>query len=85
MKSLPGDIPIWRLIELAAKELTKSGQSPFRRGDLIKIVQRSRPSCDENSINPIIQGMTDNLRGGAPGAVGLDILHSVGRGMFVLK
>jgi hypothetical protein len=29
--------------------------------------------------------MTDNLRGGAPGAVGKNILHSVGRGQFVLS
>jgi hypothetical protein len=29
--------------------------------------------------------LTDNLRGGAPGAVGKDLLHSVGRGLFILK
>lgn len=85
MTSESREMPIWRLVELAAKELTKLGQSPFQRGDLIKIVRRSRANCGEGSINPIIQGMTDNLRGGAPGAVGLDILHSVGRGLFVLK
>lgn len=33
----------------------------------------------------MIQGLTDNLRGGAPGAVGKNLFHSVGRGLFVLK
>ena len=32
----------------------------------------------------MIQGVTDNLKGGAPGAVGKKILYSVGRGQFVL-
>ena len=32
----------------------------------------------------MIQGITDNLKGGAPGAVGKNILHSVARGQFVL-
>jgi len=30
-------------------------------------------------------GQANNLRGGAPGAVGKNILHSVGRGLFILK
>jgi len=76
---------IWRLVQDCAEELTKSGYTPFTRSDLIKCVQSKRPNCAENSINPIIQGLTDNLRGGAPGAVGKNILHSVGRGKFVLS
>ncbi len=76
---------IWRLVRCCAKELTERGQTPFTRGDLIKCVQRTNPHYEENSINPIIQGITDNLRGGAPGAVGKNILHSVDRGLFVLK
>ena len=76
---------IWRLVQLCAQELTKNGIMPFTRGDLIQCVQRKNPVYEADSINPIIQGITDNLRGGAPGAVGKDILHSVGRGLFVLK
>jgi hypothetical protein len=76
--------PIWRLLHKCALELTKAGRTPFSRGELIACVQRKRPHAAANSINPIIQGITDNLRGGAPGADGKRILHSVGRGSFVL-
>ena len=76
---------IWKLVEQCARELTKNGISPFTRGDIINCVQRKNAAYRPDSINPIIQGLTDNLRGGAPGAVGKDILHSVGRGLFVLK
>ena len=75
---------IWRLVEQCARELTENGVSPFTRSDLIKCVQKKNASYGPNSINPIIQGLTDNLKGGAPGAVGKNILHSVGRGLFVL-
>ncbi len=77
--------PIWRLVEQCARELTTRGLTPFTRSDLIRCVKRRKPGCPENSINPVIQGVTDNLRGGAPGAEGKDILHSVGRGQFVTK
>jgi hypothetical protein len=75
---------IWRIVEAGAKELTASGTVPFTRGDLIKFVKKKNPDYGDNSINPIIQGVTDNLRGGAPGAVGKNVLHSVGRGQFML-
>lgn len=77
--------PIWKLVQLCAQELTETGITSFRRGDIIRYVQRYNPQCGADSINPIIQGLTDNLRGGAPGAVGKNILHSVARGRFVLK
>ena len=76
---------IWQLVQRCARELTKNGMTPFTRGDLVRCVQRANPSYEANSINPIIQGVTDNLQGGAPGAVGKNILHRVGRGLFVLK
>ena len=76
---------IWRLVQDCAEELTKSGTTPFKRSDLVRGVQRKNPVYEPNSINPIIQGVTDNLRGGAPGAVGKNILHSVGRGIFILN
>ena len=79
------NIPIWRLLEDCAQELTAAGRSPFTRGDLISCIQAIDPSIGPDSINPIIQGITDNLKGGAPGAVGKDILHSVARGQFVLR
>ncbi len=77
--------PIWRLVETSAHELTAAGRSPFTRRDLISCIQAIDPSIGADSINPIIQGVTDNLKGGAPGAVGRDILHSIARGQFVLR
>ena len=76
--------PIWQLVEHCAKRLTQSGHAPFTRGELIERVRAIRPECGNDSINPIIQGITENLRGGAPGAVGKKILYSVERGKFVL-
>jgi hypothetical protein len=80
-----GKQPIWKLVQLCAQELTMNCKVPFTRGDLIRCVQRKNFCYGPDSINPIIQGITDNLRGGAPGAVGKDILHRVSRGLFVLK
>ena len=77
--------PLWRLVEICARELTINGLTPFARSELIRCVQTKRPGCGPDSINPIIQGVTDNLRGGAPGAVGKNILHSVARGQFILR
>ncbi|MDO8273036.1 MAG: hypothetical protein Q7U82_14165 [Gammaproteobacteria bacterium] len=79
------NLPIWERVHQCAQELTKNGNAPFTRGDIIKCVQRYIPNCNPDSINPIIQGITDNLRGGAPGAAGKNLLHSVGRGLFILK
>lgn len=79
-----GKVRIWRLIQRCATEFTAAGHTSFSRGDLIRCVQRTNPEYGADSINPIIQGVTDNLRGGAPGAVGKNILHSVARGRFVL-
>ena len=76
--------PIWHLLQTCAEELTAAGNSPFTRQDLIACIQETDASIGENTINPIIQGVTDNLKGGAPGAVGKGILHSVARGKFVL-
>lgn len=77
--------PIWELVQICAAELTKAGMVPFTRRDLITCVQRKRSNCPEGSVNPIIQGITDHLRGGAPGTVGKDILHSVARGHFIIR
>lgn len=77
--------PLWKLIYTCAQELTHRGLTPFTRGDLIACVQRMNPGCKRASIDPMIQGMTDNLRGGAPGGLGRNLLHSVARGRFLLN
>ena len=76
--------PMWRLVHECAQQLTRDGTVPFTRADLIACVREREPKCNENSVNPMIQGITDNLKGGAPGADGKRLLHSVGRGKFVL-
>lgn len=75
---------IWRMVQESARKLTRQGNVPFTRTDLIACVQQQEPNCGPDSINPVIQGITDNLVGGAPGATGKKILYSVGRGIFVL-
>ena len=76
---------LWELVRSAAYDLNRSGKVPFTRQDLIALVQKSRRSAQDTSINPIIQGVTTNLKGGAPGSVGKNILRSVGRNQFVLN
>lgn len=76
--------PIWRMVQDCARELTRQSKVPFARKDLIVCIQQRAPKCEDNSINPVIQGVTDNLKGGAPGADGKKILHSVSRGRFML-
>lgn len=77
--------PLWRLLEQCARALTEAGNVPFTRGDLIECVKQRAPNAKSGSINPVIQGITDNLRGGAPGTTSKRILHSVGRGKFILQ
>ncbi|HEV8719743.1 MAG TPA: hypothetical protein VGW77_03785 [Candidatus Binatia bacterium] len=74
--------PNWQLLKEAGQGLTKEGKSQFTRRQLIERVWKSHPGIGENILNPMIQGMTINLKGGAPGGVGKDIFHSVERGMF---
>ena len=76
--------PIWRLLENCAQDLTRQGVEPFTRSDLISCVQKQRPGSDADSINPIIQGITSNRKGGASGADGKRLFYSVGRGKFIL-
>lgn len=75
---------IWQLVAKCATKLTDTGHTPFTRGQLIDCIQRSHPELGENSINPIIQGLTDNAKGGAPSAAGKTLLHRVTRGRYVL-
>ena len=74
---------IWELVVECAKELTQEGVVPFTRLNIIDRIRRIRPGADRKVIDPIIQGLTDNLTGGVPCAGG-HVLHSVGRGQFKL-
>ncbi|WP_052351762.1 DUF6884 domain-containing protein [Deinococcus pimensis] len=76
--------PNWMVLKDCAEELTRAGRTPFTRQDLIAAVQAHFPDRGESSLNPMIQGMTVNLKGGAPGGVGKEVFVSVGRGLFQL-
>jgi hypothetical protein len=75
---------IWQLVAKCAAQLTDAGNTPFTRGQLIECIQRSHPELGADSINPIIQGLTDNAKGGVPSAIGKTLLHRVARGQYVL-
>lgn len=76
--------PNWILLKECAEKLTGEGKVPFTRRQLINCVHERHPDRGEGSLNPMIQGMTVNLKGGAPGGVGKDAFYSVGRGRFEL-
>lgn len=77
-------LPNWQVLQEAAERLTRQGLTPFFRQELIAAVHELYPDRKEASLNPMIQGLTTNLVGGAPGGVGKDLLHSVGRSQFQL-
>lgn len=69
----------------AAKLLTNLDKKQFSRKDIIALVQWKFPNALENTINPMIQGLTDNLKGGAQYTIEKKkIFHSVKRGIFKL-
>ncbi|PYE53298.1 DUF7669 domain-containing protein [Deinococcus yavapaiensis] len=76
--------PNWMVLRDAAQKLTHRGLTPFTRSQLIATVHERYPDRGESSLNPMIQGMTVNLKGGAPGGIGKEIFRSVGRGLFEL-
>ena len=78
------DKPIIEIIEECAYLLTKIGKIPFTRKDIINLIRWKYDVINESTINSMIQGLTENLNGGAPGAINKNILHSVGRGKFML-
>jgi hypothetical protein len=77
--------PNWLLLKECAEKLTKEGKAPFTRKQLIECVQSKYPDRLENSLNPMIQAITKNLKGGAPGGIGKDILISVDWGLLQLN
>ena len=79
------DKSITEIIMECSKILTEIGKSPFSRQDIIKLFKWKYPDANPDSINPMIQGLTDNLEGGAPGAINKYFLHSVEKGLFVIN
>lgn len=75
--------PTWELVLEGAKDAIARGASEFGRAELIAYVQEIDPSRARSSIDPIIQGMTDNASGGPASACGL-IFHRIDRGRYEL-
>jgi hypothetical protein len=80
-------MPLWRLVDLATREMTETGREYFSRQDICDYIngvllagenQRKAP----DSINPVIQGVTVNAPGGAPGAINRRILYRMDRGLY---
>jgi len=78
------DKPIYKIIEETAIILTKIGKVPFTRKDIINLMKYKYEDVNEDSINPMIQGITNNLKGGTSGGEGKNILYSIGKGKFIL-
>ena len=83
------DLPNWRLIEIAAKELSKkSVDGTFTRREIISYINdvllKGKEPRNPDSLNPMIQAVTVNVPGGAPGGIGKYILFRVGRGRYRL-
>src|SRR2546428_13705529 len=63
--------PAWEILLEGARRLMDNGTTAFTRAQLIAHVQHKDPSRDRPSIDPIIQGMTENATGGPPSACGI--------------
>jgi len=85
----PQNLPNWKLIEMAAKSLAaRSPDGTFTRKQLIdyinNVLLKGYPPRKVDSLNPMIQAVTANAPGGAPGGIGKNILYRVGRGRYRL-
>lgn len=74
--------PTWQLVLAAARRLGSGGRE-FTLHDLVREVQRMDPSRGRGSIQPVIQGMTDNA-GRGPGSPCGTPLHRVAHGVYEL-
>jgi len=82
-------LPNWRLIEIAARELSKrSVDGTFTRREIIDFINNVLlKGCEKrnpDSLNPMIQAVTVNVPGGAPGGIGKNILFRISRGRYRL-
>ena len=76
--------PNWFLLRECGEKLTREDKSPFTRKQLIDCVHEKRPERKKSALHPMIQGMTVNARGGAPGGIGKNMFYRVSRGQYVL-
>ena len=68
-----------------AKILKKIGKNQFTRQDIITLFKWKYPTANENTINPTIQGLSDNAPGGAPNADCKNpVFHRISEGIYEL-
>lgn len=84
-----GELPNWRLIEIAARELAKkSPDGTFTRKQIIdyinNVLLKGLSPRKTSSLGSVIQGATANAPGGAPSSIGKNILWRVSRGRYRL-
>jgi len=72
------------IVEECVKELVKKGTVPFTRKDIITLAQRKYPDINKDTVNPAIQGMTINAKGGSPDTTDKNLLLIIERGKYVL-
>ena len=75
---------LMQIIEESAIELTDSGKTEFTRMDIYNKEKMKYTNIKKNSLDPIIQGMTTDLRGGGTGSTVKNIFKTVERGKFTL-
>lgn len=66
----------------ASTSLHQKGNIPFTRNELLSEINQKDPSIERGSMNPILQGMTINLKGGSSSKYYKNFLESVERGKF---
>ena len=66
----------------ASTSLHQKGNIPFTRNELLSEINQKHPNIERGSMDPIIQGMTKNLKGGASSKYYKNFLESVERGKF---
>lgn len=80
-------MPLWRLVDIATLEMTDGGKEYFTRKEICDyindvLIKNADGRKETESISPVIQGVTVNAPGGAPGAVNRRILYRVDRGLY---
>lgn len=78
------DKTLMQIIEETAKQLAETGQTVFTRLDIYNLAVKKYPDIKKCSLDPIIQGMTKNLKGGGSGSTVKNLFISNGRGEFQL-
>jgi hypothetical protein len=79
------DKPTTEIVIECANVLKKLGKKQFTRQDIINLFKWKYPSANENTINPTIQGLSENAIGGAPNAVRqVPVLRRIEEGIYEL-